>query len=712
MTGKFFSGALILGLMVTSLSWSDPDDDLAQKVTIRRTEYGVPHILAEDDRSLGFGMAYAQAEDYMVTIMKLILTSRGEKAKYFGGTEANIKSDLWYKQYRVHERANETYHQLDADWRAVTEGFASGLNFYIAKHRDELPDWVQPVTPIDVATHGLAGVSRFSLNRGRVVDKLLDKLKKGETGIVDPNEHDGSNMWSFSGEKTKSGNAILMGNPHQAWSEVATYYEAHVTIPGKLNFYGSTFIGRPVLTTGFNDHLGWTHTVNYPDIEEIYALDRDPQWSEHYLLDGESHPMTSESVEVEYTDDNGMPVTIEKTFFHTELGPVVHVSKDHVLVHRPAAYFEFRFYQQWYRMNHAKTWGEWREVFDELIMPMFNTGYADDQGNIYYRWNGTIPKLPEGSHADEAVHVTKSEQIWSKLHGASELPQAFNPKGGYIMNSNSAPYHTNLHEVMDRDSFPDYFPEPRFSLRSQHSMHLIHNDDKYSLEEVVDLKFSQRALTAERIKDDLLNALEGAKLSELEKKGVKLLSNWNNTTTRDSRGSVLFQEWLNRYRKGKQTADLFAVAWDPDKPISTPDGLSDTESALDAYRGAVDFVQDTHGDIAVQWGDVHRIQFGSKVDLPIGGGGGDMGSFRIIGYKDGKDNKRVARGGDSWVFAVEFGKVPEAYSVVAVSQSGREESPHFADQAALFADNKMKKAAFLEKDIQKHLLKSYHPGEE
>jgi acyl-homoserine-lactone acylase len=692
--------------------WAISSDELADQVTIRRTEYGVPHILAENDRALGFGLGYAQAEDHMVTIMKLILTSRGEKSKYFGATDSNIKSDLWYKQYRVRERAKETYTQLDSDWRAATEGFAAGLNFYIANHREELPLWVQPVSPIDVATHGLAGVSRFSLNRGRIVDRLLDKLKKGETGIVDPDEDMGSNMWSFSGEKTKSGNAILMGNPHQSWSEVATYYEAHVTIPGKLNFYGSTFIGRPVLTTGFNEHLGWTHTVNYPDIEEIYALDRDSNWPEHYVLDGQSHPMTSEEIQVEYRDENGMPVTIEKTFFHTELGPVVHISDDLIYVHRPAAYFEFRFYQQWYRMNHATTWAEWREAFDELIMPMFNTGYADDKGNIYYRWNGTVPELPNGSHGDAAVHVTKSDEIWSKFHSSSELPQVFNPKGGYLMNSNSTPYHTTLHEVMDRDSFPDYFPDARFSFRSQHSIHLIHNDDKYSLEDVVNMKFSQRAVTAERIKDDLLNALEGVKLSDLEKNGVKLLSDWNNTTTRDSRGSVLFQEWLNRYRKGKQTADLFAIPWDYDNPITTPDGLSDLESAIDSYKAAVDFVQDTHGDIAVKWGDVHRIQFGDKVDLPIAGAGGDMGSFRVLGYRDGKDNKKVARTGDSWVFAVEFGEQPEAYSVVAYSQSGKEESPHFADQASLFADNKMKKAAFLEKDIQKKLLKSYHPGEE
>ena len=89
-----------------------------------------------------------------------------------------------------------------------------------------------------------------------------------------------------------------------------------------------------------------------------------------------------------------------------------------------------------------------------------------------------------------------------------------------------------------------------------------------------------------------------------------------------------------------------------------------------------------------------------------------MGSFRVLGYREDPDGKRRARTGDSWVFAVDFGKVPKAYTVVAYSQSGHENSPHFADQAALFADNRMKKVAFTEEDIEITLIKSYHPGEE
>ncbi len=243
-------------------------------------------------------------------------------------------------------------------------------------------------------------------------------------------------------------------------------------------------------------------------------------------------------------------------------------------------------------------------------------------------------------------------------------------------------------------------------------MHLIHNDRKFSLEDVVAAKFSQRSITAERVKDDLLNALAGQSFNDPETQAMSLLESWDDTTTRESVGSVIFQEWLTKYRKGKTADELFSTPWDYDNPIETPDGLADTDRAVEAFLEAVSEIIEKWGRIDVSWGDVHRIRFGDKVDLPIGGGGGAMGSFRILGYKDDPDGKRRARTGDSWVFAVDFGETPKAYSVVAYSQSGREDSPHFADQAALFADDRMKKVAFTEEDIANTLLKKYHPGEE
>ena len=140
----------------------------------------------------------------------------------------------------------------------MLEGFAEGLNFYVEEHREELPNWLPVLSGTDIAAHGLTGVMRFAFNRGNIVRRFREaqEVKTTESGGGAAEELIGSNMWALSPDRTTSGHTILMGNPHQPWSSVATYYEAHLTVPGELDFYGSTFVGRPVLTTGFKPRLG------------------------------------------------------------------------------------------------------------------------------------------------------------------------------------------------------------------------------------------------------------------------------------------------------------------------------------------------------------------------------------------------------------------------------------------------------------------------
>ena len=99
-------------------------------------------------------------------------------------------------------------------------------------------------------------------------------------------------------------------------------------VPGRMNFYGSTFIGRPILTSGWNEHLGWSHTVNAPDLEEIYEVDLDPAHPDHYLFDGGSVPLERDDVTVAANAAATIRVLQTRTFWHTPLGPVVHRTAD------------------------------------------------------------------------------------------------------------------------------------------------------------------------------------------------------------------------------------------------------------------------------------------------------------------------------------------------------------------------------------------------
>jgi acyl-homoserine-lactone acylase len=108
---------------------------------------------------------------------------------------------------------------------------------------------------------------------------------------------------------------------------------------------------------------------------------------------------------------------------------------------------------------------------------------------------------------------------------------------------------------------------------------------------------------------------------------------------------------------------------------------------------------------------VHRVQRGD-VDLPVGGCSGALGCFRVLNFATAEDGRRVVNGGDGWVIAVEFGAEPRAYSVLAYGQSPDPASAHHADQAAMFAANRMKRVHWSEAEIESATVRRYRPGSE
>jgi len=704
----------LLTLLLAATAVATDRNELASRVEIRRTQYGVPHIQADSLEAVAFGFGYCQAEDHLPNILRGVIAARSQLAATFGpdadkpGDNKHLAADLFNLQFRVYRRAVDTYHKLDPDYRSMCEGFADGLNHFMARHPDRTPDWATPVTGHDVAAYGVAGVMRFAFNRGNIIEGFLKQQGVATAALPDEESAEvGSNMWALAPSRSQSGRAMLLGNPHQPWSPVATYYEAHLIVPGRMNFYGSTFIGRPVLTTGFNDTLGWTHTVNYPDLEEIYQLELDAEQPDHYRFDGGLVPLQSDNVRVTIRSSSGQSTVEERTYWHTPLGPVIHRTGSHIYVLRSACYENYRAYEQWLKMTQATNFDEFRQVLSMNQIPMFNICYADRAGNIYYLYNGTVPKLPHPRNTTQAVPARRTTDIWTDFLTTAELPQLVNPPGGYVQNCNSPPFFTNLHAPLNPQDFPPYLRENNVSLRSQHSLQLIDTGEELTLEEVCERKHSPLMLLAERVKPDLIEALRESGQAGQES-AIAALEAWDNTVSAESRGGTLFTEWWRRY---EAAGGKFATEWSADQPTATPSGLADRALARETFAAAFKDVQHKYERADVTWGEVHRLRK-QGTDMPLSGGSGLLGCFRVLEFRPDEDGRQAARGGDSYVFAVEFSDPPRAYTVLAYSQSEIEGSPHYADQAPLFSASKMKQAAFTSKEIEAQQLRKYRPGDE
>ena len=271
---------------------------------------------------------------------------------------------------------------------------------------------------------------------------------------------------------------------------------------------------------------------------------------------------------------------------------------------------------------------------------------------------------------------------------------------------------------MDPSGYPDYFEENEFSLRSQHSVQLVGNDQRLSLEDVVRLKHSYRVLLADRIKDELTASLRSALAARRvvntaetpTAAALLLLERWDNTAAHDSRGAVLFEEWWRGYSSAfTDEEEAFAEVWTPDALLETPRGLADPELAVRAFPEAVGRTIEQFGSYDVEWGEVHRVRRGA-IDEPVGGCAGAMGCFRVLNFEQDEDGRRRVAGGDGWVLAVEFTDPPRAYSVLGFGQSARQDSPHHADQAAMFARGQMKTVAYTREEIERQAVRRYRPG--
>jgi len=713
---------LVLILIAASFAQStksSPQRELWRHVEIIRTDHGVPHIRAENLRAAGYALAWLQCEDYGRATPMDLLEASGRAASV-GGYDG-IESDFYTLFYR--QKTIENYGKLSKDVRDVYEGFAAGVNRYIELHRDEFPARM----PADFTGQDVLA-TEISPPNPRKIRNFLNRLNppaatmqpgptpgsEEEGDTPDPDE--GSNAWAFAPSRTKSGKAILLRNPHLQWT--AGYYEAQMSVPGKLDFYGDFRIGGPfAVVGGFNKDLGWSTTNNSEDLDEFYALEADPKVPDRYLFDGASVPLKRDLITATFRNGDGSG-TETREFWSTPLGPVIHRANGKIYVLKFAGDGEYRNGEQFLRMMHARSLNEWKDAMKMRARVTSNFTYADRAGNIFFLWNASLPQLPYQPGDDLVARpASKTSDVWTKYVPFESLPQVLNPKGGYIHNENNSPHFTNVANGYDvKNAYPN-FEEPELSLRAQLALQLVSGSEKLSLEDVIRLKHNYRMLTADRVKADLVAAVKATNPTGDVAAGIALLERWDNTASPDSRGSTLFEEWWATYsglrrpeRQIYPNEKRFARVWSASDPFNTPSGLADLPRAVESFMQAVAETKRRYGSIDVTWGDVHRVRRG-KVDVPVGGCGNDLGCFRVLGYTRDPDGKLAANAGDGWILGIEFGDTPRAVSVLAYGESRRADSPWFSDQAEMFARGEVKKVAFTESDINAQLVTRYRPGE-
>ena len=426
---------------------------------ITRTEHDIPHIVADDFASLGFGHGYAAAEDNLCNLADTMVTGRGERSKHFGPearytdqvtlSATNLQTDVLFTNIRdrgvVEELLADPDHSPSDEVRAMVEGYTAGVNRYLevleedeeqaARHPCFGEDWVQPGEPLDL-WHGIYAANLLA-STGVFVPEIVGASPPtlGEPGLPDlglpigtggfapvpdelPTEQQlrerlgmgdggfGSNGTALGEKATETGKGMVLGNPHFPWKGRYRFTQTHLTIPGEYDVAGGMLLGSPVVNIGWNEDVAWTHTVSTAfrfTPYEYRALSHEGLPTHYLSTDGLVKELDRQEVSVTVKQEDGSLAEVEQDLYRTDEGYVID-APDLLMGWTPVSFFALREANAEHLMTldvfheMAKA-DDVHELLDAHIetggMPWVNTIAADRDGNALYADASVVPNVPD-----------------------------------------------------------------------------------------------------------------------------------------------------------------------------------------------------------------------------------------------------------------------------------------------------------------------------
>ncbi|HIN02213.1 MAG TPA: acylase [Candidatus Marinimicrobia bacterium] len=642
---------------------------------IERDNWGVPHIYGKRDADVSFGLAYAHAQDDFKTIQDILLASRGKLASVYGkGAAVNDYyvhlMDIWN-----HVDSNYTSDVPD-DVKALCDGYAAGINLFLQDHPERGRKKIFPVNGKDL----IAGFShRMPLMFGLDgVMKKLSKEKRPQLIGLNGNDEDAesfkmvaSNVFAIAPHRSSDGYTRIWINSHQPWDGPVAWYEAHFISEEGWDFYGGLFPGSPIPLIGHNPYLGWSHTVNSPDLIDVYDLKINPGNKDQYWFEGSWQDMKVRKVPIKVKLFGPFSWTFKRTVKESIHGPVMEFEHGTYAL-RISSIKNLKFLEEWYRMGKATNFDEFRKAMEIHALPMFNTGYADKDGNIFYVYNAKIPKRDDRYNWHELLAGDEQANIWTNYVPFDSLPQVLNPADGFLQNCNSNPYLATGNPTDVSKPLPDWTGiETHQTNRAMRALETFGEDSSITRKEFFKYKYDKKYSshsTIAKVRDRFIQDIAKENTPEFQE-ALELIRNWNLSADSTNKAAALSMIVLpNSFNEDNLKYDIVKIK--------------------KKLRETIDFLINHFGRIDVPLGKALRLVRG-ETDLPLGGGP-DL--LRAIYFKE-KEDKYVGTAGDCYFQAVEWGPNGElnAWTIHQYgSATAIESSIHYDDQAKLFSKQEMK----------------------
>ena len=673
-------------------------------VEVIRDGFGIPHVYGKKDTDAAFGLGYAQSEDDFETLQTVLLATRGTLAAELGVKAA--KTDFVVQFMGVWDVVDARYEKdVPEDIKQIAQAYADGVNLYAAENPEKVSRYFLPATAKDI----IAGFT-FKTPMFYGFDKSLGELVNPESPhelAKAPTNNESAFLWKESQtlpigsqgiavapHRSEEGQTHLLVNSHQPLTGPVAWYEARVHSEEGWNMVGSTFPGAPVIIHGHNENLGWSNTVNKPDLVDFYRMEINPENPNQYKLDGVWEEFEIKTATMLVKLLGPIRWTFEKEIKISKHGPVMET--DHgMYAARWSGMNEVRTLEFMMAINKANTQGEFETALKMNAMPSINYVYADKEGNIAHYYNAKFPNRIEGWDWKKILPGDQSELIWDGYRDYSFMPKTLNPQSGLVFNANNPPWlSTDGNDDAKESDFPRSMGIETFTTsRALQINELALIEETVSLEDLKRIKYDLN-YHPESHQIKTLNrwlSLEIPDLSEQEMKAREILKNWNLSTHMDNTSAAL----------GVLTLD----------PIQKANGAKiETQAITENFKSIVESLIRHHGKLDMPYGDVMRLIRG-ETNLAISGG---PDVLRAVYGKELNDQGQAEnKAGDGFLMFVSWDKNGLVHSE-AIHQFGSatldDTSTHYDDQAKMFVDHQHRKVPFERMDLLQNVSQIYRPG--
>jgi acyl-homoserine-lactone acylase len=665
----------------------------AYDTVIARDRWGVPHVFGRTDADTAFGVAYAHAEDDFSTLQEVLAMTRGRLGAITGQEGAKVD----YAVHLLGARAtvDRDYSKLPADVRALLDGYAAGLNRYAERHPGEVKlAKLFPLNGQDVATgfvvrlpffFGLDAVlGSLSGDDPLPAERAPAQEEQREQGapVAEAVSQNGSNAFAVAPRRSSDGWTRLVSNSHQPWRGGVAWYELVVHSGEGWNFAGATFPGSPYPFLGHNEFLGWTNTVNRPDLIDVYRLKTD---GDAYRYDGRMRPLEKRRVWLPVRLWGPFTLPVPRTVYRAVQGPVMRGAKGDFAI-RYAGADQLGMLEQYYRINRARSWAEWDRAMAINGVAATNFVYADRTGRIAMIYNGAFPaRRPGFDYAGVLPGDTSRAYTPGKLPW-SAVPKNIDPPSGFLQNANNSPYLAAGRGAELPVQPPLLGVETDDTNRGIRAVELLEADRSISQADLERIKYDTGVSARSFIRRWIADAVA----SKGDAEARQLLARWDFDF--DGRGP----------------ADTLAAmvvrtgnAWHfRRRPRTDPaEAVDDAAAHLRKHFGRLD----------VPLGEAMRLRQGG-VDFPLDGGPDVLRAMAL--WDEADDGRLAVRHGDSFLMFMAWdreGRVRSRSIQPFGAATTRPDSPHHADQAPLFVRHETKPVWFHPRALRGNTERVYRP---